>query len=376
MVDGRIKRPFSICRFGLIIGLMPSFASSPLIIWETRAPEFRALPADLPVDPPGEARDTIGGVGPEQREAWIERLAVLRVTADRATSPDLLGQLRLAAGGSIDTIVCSCLDEDPLLRPNAVMAARYPHALALGLELLGKLFDAKRMWVIFDAASPARWVVRARHTTKRCGARSISLYNDYPQSDPTLLLHQLMSRRLAPGRPPPDAGVVLLDAAAAVAIGQALHGGQIEQWPLAIRDHITGVSHYLSINHGRAIGHVLESAGVHPAATLLWAGRPLRNIPVEGHATLCGHELVFHAAPPPLAINPRVCIRCGWCLDACPMHIHPAGILEAAQRNNLRRAKRHGLDACIECGLCTYVCPSQLPLLEGVRTIKRHSEES
>jgi electron transport complex protein RnfC len=353
---------------------MPSFASSPPIVWESRVPEFRALPGELLEDPPSEGRDALRDVHRGDLETWTARLESLRVAADRATSPNFLGQLRGASGRGIDTIICSCLDEDPLLRPNAVLTARYPHALAMGVELLGKLFDVRRMWLVFDAAAPARWIVRARHAAKRCGARSITIYNDYPQSDPTMMLHRLMSRRLPPGRPPTEAGVVMLDAATAVAVGQALHGRMIERWPVAIRDHIADVSHYLAIDHGRGIGHVLETAGIHPAATLLWAGRPLRNVRVDGHATLCGHELAFHAAPQPFAINSRACIRCGWCMEACPVRIHPAGILEAAQRNDIHLAKKSGVDACIECGLCTYVCPSQLPLLEGVRSIRKSAE--
>ena len=53
------------------------------------------------------------------------------------------------------------------------------------------------------------------------------------------------------------------------------------------------------------------------------------------------------------------------------MRIHPAGLLEAAQADDPELADAYGLAACIECGICNYVCPSRLPLLEGIRTLRR-----
>ncbi len=353
---------------------MALFSSTASVPWESRPPAFEALAAPLPEDLPAEARRLMEGVEAGTLGGWLEKLDRRRVAADRSTSPDLMGQLRLASQRRIDTVVCSCLDEEPSLRPNAAMAAQYPQTLSLGLEWLGRLCDARRMWVVFDGDAPARWTARARHATKRAGGRPITLTHDYPQSDPTLLLHRLMSRRLPPGHLPPEAGVLLLDAAAAVGVGQALAIGRIEQWPCAIRDHITGRSHYLAVAHGRAIGHVLQVAGLHPAAVWMWAGHPLRNVRLEGHARVCGHELAFHAAPRLPGAHPRGCIRCGWCLESCPMSIHPARILEAAQRQRPGQAVRQGLGACIECGLCTYICPSQLPLLEGIRRIKQSGD--
>jgi electron transport complex protein RnfC len=46
-------------------------------------------------------------------------------------------------------------------------------------------------------------------------------------------------------------------------------------------------------------------------------------------------------------------------------------VLEAAQRLDLDLADRSGVHACVECGICSYVCPSHLPLLQGIRAVKK-----
>ncbi len=70
-------------------------------------------------------------------------------------------------------------------------------------------------------------------------------------------------------------------------------------------------------------------------------------------------------------VIPDPCIRCAWCVEACPVRIQPAGLLEAAQRNDHALAIEYGLESCIECGICAYVCPSELPLLKGIRALRK-----
>jgi len=55
--------------------------------------------------------------------------------------------------------------------------------------------------------------------------------------------------------------------------------------------------------------------------------------------------------------------------------VQPANVLDAAQRDDLDVAQRAGVEACIECGICSYVCPSKLPLLQGLRSMRRKLAE-
>ncbi len=68
--------------------------------------------------------------------------------------------------------------------------------------------------------------------------------------------------------------------------------------------------------------------------------------------------------------QPVACIRCGWCVEDCPVGLNPAELTDVAQRRRFDRAASLFAHACIECGLCTYVCPSQLPLADAARVVK------
>jgi electron transport complex protein RnfC len=116
------------------------------------------------------------------------------------------------------------------------------------------------------------------------------------------------------------------------------------------------------------VGEVCQELEVPAGDGQLRAGELLRQLEVLPDAMIGTGELTLHisAAERPIASDP--CVRCGWCVDACPTGVHPAFVLEAAQRSDRALAESFGLAACIGCGICTYVCPSRLPLLRAIRT--------
>jgi electron transport complex protein RnfC len=61
------------------------------------------------------------------------------------------------------------------------------------------------------------------------------------------------------------------------------------------------------------------------------------------------------------------CVRCGRCVDACPLHLVPTRIALAARAGNTEVAARYYVTACVECGCCAYVCPAGLPLVQLIR---------
>jgi electron transport complex protein RnfC len=238
--------------------------------------------------------------------------------------------------------------------------------------LLSRLTQAEAAAVVVDRRLPAGWWGRLQAGCAAIQAVLRPMVNDYPQADPSLLLYTLLDRRLRPGRLPTEQGVVLLDAAAAVLIGrEALLGEPMTHTPLVIRDHGLRRSEYVVAPIGMAVTELLDRLDLPWQHGLLRAGDLLRDVRLSMQTLVGGGELVLHLSAPPPHVNPAPCIRCGWCVDACPTRVHPAAALEAAQRHDSALAERAGIEACIECGICSYVCPSLLPLLEGIRLIRR-----
>jgi len=309
---------------------------------------------------------------PDDFGQWIDRFRAAGVWADRLHSPDLLGQLHQILKRPVDTIICNLVDHDPMMRLGATMAGRFGPVLVAGVALLARLTGARNVWVAVEAGAAPKWWLPLRREMRRTSIEVVPVLADYPQADPTLLIYTLLRRRLRPGRLPVEQGVLVLDAVSAIAIGRAASREQpMLQMPVGVRDHLRGKSHLLVAPVGTPVRRVLDDLGLpHEGVTLL-RGDLLRDQPITADAVIAGGELTFHVLPASAAAIPDPCIRCGWCVQTCPTSVQPAGLLEAAQRDDLASAEQFGLGACIECGICAYMCPSHLPLLHGIRILKR-----
>ncbi|HEY7087076.1 MAG TPA: 4Fe-4S binding protein [Tepidisphaeraceae bacterium] len=310
-------------------------------------------------------------VEPPQLGGWIETLRRCGVTAKRHNSPDLDAQLNQAMRRPIDTVLCAALDVDPSAALNSALVCRYPIELAAGVLLISRATNAKRSWILIDHRVPMSWYTLLRKAGDETGMRVEPIINDYPQADPTILLYTMLGRRLRPLRLPTEQGALVLDAAAAIAVGRcALLNESMTQSPIVVRDHVMERSHYLTVPTTMTLGEVMVKLILPTSERVILAGDLLRDRHVSPDLSIDAGELVFHTSERAAPTNPSPCVRCGWCVDACPTRVHPATILEAAQRADPIMAERAGLEACIECGICSYVCPSNLPLLEGIRRIK------
>lgn len=305
----------------------------------------------------------------------IDRLRLAGVRADRRTSPDLLAQLHDALRRPIDTVICNLLDvtaESALSA--AVLRWAGPNVIA-GVMAIAHATGASRTWLAADPRLGSRAGVLARKARAGERVRVIELTNDYPQSDPAPLLYAMLGRRLRPERLPTEVNCVLIDGVAAVAIGRALFpGGAMLDTPVELRDPSRGRCSTFLAAVGTPLRHLLGAAGLKTDGLTFRAGAALRDVKIAScDAVIDAGEVSIDASVTAPPINPDPCIRCGWCVESCPVRIHPAGLLEAAQDNDSIAAERYGLPACIECGICSYVCPSRLPLLTAIRDLRRRS---
>jgi Na+-translocating ferredoxin:NAD+ oxidoreductase subunit C len=320
-----------------------------------------------------DAADDLREADPTALVTWIERIRRAGIWADRHASPDLIGQLNQAVSRPIDTVVCTVLDSDASMRLNGTILARYGEPVAEGTSLLARITGASRAILAVEADAHPAWAVPWWDAARSARLEVVELANDYPQADPTLMVYSLTKRRLRPGNLPTTQGVLVVDAAAAWAIGQVARGTAMLSSPLAVHDHLRRRSHYLDVPVGTPLQYVLDKVAGWEDGFVIRGGDLLRDLRLRIDAVVGGGELTIHLTGPERDLIPEPCIRCAWCVEACPTLVHPASVLEAAQRRDMKMAERAGLGACIECGVCAHVCPSRLPILDAIREIRNHS---
>jgi Na+-translocating ferredoxin:NAD+ oxidoreductase subunit C len=326
-------------------------------------------------DPPppaqGKIQQVLGQLTASDLSGAIARLIAAGVHANRWTSPDLLDQLKSSTGKKMTAVVCSALDLDPVLPLQRTLIATRAMEVAAATVLLGKLVGTGQ---VFLAVPEDLTPVEVAALRAAAGATSIRLFPlpaEYPLAHPSLLLHRTLGRRLPPGQMPPEVGALVFDAPAAVAIADCFFRDlPMLHVPFGLYDVTRRRPHLLLVPVGMELSEVLRAIDVPSEFHELWTGQVLRELPASTDEIVGGGELTVFAAAPAAPKYPEACLRCGWCVEACPVRVHPAGLLDAAQLNDAQLADHYGLPSCIECGICTFVCPSQLPLLSSIRKIR------
>lgn len=196
----------------------------------------------------------------------------------------------------------------------------------------------------------------------------------YPQG-----AEQLLLRVLADGASPhrlSRAGALCFNLATVADIGRLLARGQrvTDQVVTLAGGALREPGNY-RVPLGTPLGFALAQAGLVAEPARVLAGGPMRgealaslDVPItRGMTGFMALDAEEAGAPEP----PMPCIRCGDCVAACPIQLHPAELGLLARKGELKAMhEEYRLDYCFECGCCAYVCPSHIPLVQLFRAAK------
>ena len=66
----------------------------------------------------------------------------------------------------------------------------------------------------------------------------------------------------------------------------------------------------------------------------------------------------------------KECIKCGRCMDVCPMELAPLDIYKYAQLGDAETLLKLNVMDCFSCKCCEYICSSKIPLVSKINAAK------
>ena len=69
-------------------------------------------------------------------------------------------------------------------------------------------------------------------------------------------------------------------------------------------------------------------------------------------------------------IDQDACIKCGRCVDVCPMELSPLYFVKYAKEENWQGMKDMNVMDCVECRCCQYICSSKIPIIDSIKAGK------
>ena len=122
---------------------------------------------------------------------------------------------------------------------------------------------------------------------------------------------------------------------------------------------------------GVPMGNLIEyCGGLRKTAARMVAGGPMMGFAFTNPNTVVtkgtsGITVLTHEEI--RKVDQTVCVRCGRCVDVCPMNLVPTKLAAACRYKRLNLARQYNINACFECGSCAYICPAGLPLVQNIR---------
>ena len=285
--------------------------------------------------------------------------------------------VKISSGiGKVDTLILNGAECEPYITADHRLMLEQGERVLGGVRILMQAFGLKTATIGVEANKEDA----IEHLKALVGGRGDiqveSLRTRYPQGAEKQLIQRITGREVPPGGLPAHVGCAVFNVGTAAAVYDAV----VEGKPLTHRIvTITGGAIQEPCNRlvplGTSFQYLIDEAkGFSEDPDRVLTGGPMMGIAqftmdvgvIKGtNAVLC----LTKAEAAPVAAE-EVCLRCGRCVNVCPMHLTPVYMHLYAEKGLWKEAEALNVMDCIECGSCNYICPGRLHLVQSFRVTK------
>ena len=244
-----------------------------------------------------------------------------------------------------------------------------------GLRAAMRAINVKQGVIAIEDNKPDAIEAIRKACQGREGVRVQVLKTKYPQGGEKQLIEAVTGRQVPSGGLPIQAGVIVMNVATCAAVADAVIDGK----PLVERIvTVTGAVREpanLRLRIGTITEDIIGECGGFSGdvGKIVFGGAmtgmcaPNTSIPT---AKATGGILVLDKQDA-VSAEEGPCLRCGKCVEVCPIGLHPLKIKIAADADRIDECKRlHVLD-CTLCGSCSFICPAHRWLTASFKVAKQ-----
>lgn len=276
----------------------------------------------------------------------------------------------------VDTVILNGAECEPYLTSDHRLMLEHPEEVVFGLQALMKVLGVKKGYIGIETNKPDA-IEKIFEMAKGIeGIEVVALKTKYPQGAEKQLIHACTNREVPSGGLPADAGVVVNNVGTAAAVAKAIMTGMplIERIVTVTGQGVNNPGN-LMVKIGTSFREVIEQCGGLKGKT----GKVIAGGPMMGITQFSLDVPVIKGTSGILVLTeeearlpePTNCIRCGKCVEACPINLMPVNLSAYSLANKHEQAEALNAMDCIECGACSFVCPAKRPLVESIRVSKR-----
>ena len=284
--------------------------------------------------------------------------------------------VKLSSGlGKVDTIIVNAGECEPSITSDDRLCREMPAEMISGLKVIMKILGLNTAHIGIEDNKPE--AAKALQACL-CDADGITvdvLPAKYPQGAEKQLIYAVTGREVPSGGLPAAVGCAVFNCATCKAIHDCVYEGMpLIKRVVTVSGDIVMEPKNLMVPIGTSFNDLLEAVGHSENPYKVISGGPMMGatqydlsaptIKGVNAVTILGRRNKYSVEHPQ-------CLRCGKCIDACPMKLMPVLMYKALQSGEVEEMKSVHLMDCIECGCCAYSCPAGVPLVLAFRSGKQ-----
>lgn len=277
-------------------------------------------------------------------------------------------------GKKIDTVILNGAECEPYLTADHRLMLEQPRKVLEGAAIFGKILGVDRIFIGVEM-NKVNAIAALNEEMGDLNISVIPLEVQYPQGSEKQLIDAITGRKVPAGGLPMDAGCVVQNVGTAAAVADAVIRG------IPLVERIVTITGGVVKNPGNwllRIGTPVIEAVRFAGGITGEPGKLILGGPMMGFAQNSFQVPVAKNTSGILLLEPELamnfsggnCIRCGRCVQGCPMQLVPCALAQAVENDRFDLAQVNHVMDCLECGACAYVCPAKRPLVQLHRRAK------
>lgn len=275
---------------------------------------------------------------------------------------------------SIDTVILNGCECEPYLTCDDALMIEKPKEIITGLKIIMHILNADKCIIAIEDNKKEAIEKFKKIILNEPKIFLRMLKTKYPQGAEKQLINVTLNRVVPSGGIPLDIGVVVHNVGTAFAIYNAIFNG-IPLYSRVITVSGKGVEkpgNYL-VRIGTPVSFIAEFCKMKDDTKKVIIGGPMMGISqisLDVPVIKGTSGILFLTQEEIRKDEYQVCIKCGKCINVCPMNLLPNCLSIYAEKGMFDVAKNYFPLDCIECGCCSYVCPANRPIVGHIKLIK------
>ena len=277
--------------------------------------------------------------------------------------------VKLKPNKPIEAVLLNGCECEPMLTADHRVLLEYADDIIFGLKAMMKTLNAPRGVIVIEDNKPDAIALLESKAEKEEGIEVCAARTKYPQGGEKMLIKRVLGRSVPSGGLPADVGAVVSNVSTVKAISDAIQKGMplVERVTTVTGKYIPNPGNFIVKIGTSAAELIAHCGGISGEDVTVKAGGPMMGFVQKTLDTPIMKGSNGIIAIDTDVTEPQECIKCGRCVDVCPMELKP---LHYAKYTDPQKLKELNIMDCMECRCCEYICSSKIPLVSYIKAGK------